>query len=227
MIDVPSWIQVFVLVGICTLLVVVPLRVLYAMTKESRKRSSRLEDLAERLKGRFEKVELARTFLGPSRIEIRHDGRPASIAQTNDEEILVRVEPKIAPKFHLIARTHRRFSPPVAFLAESLKFLPRVKTYDPLIDDGIAVYANPIFGGYLRVAALDGIPGEGKPQGLAESLVVLRRLPGIRSFELRMSPSGGFRIAFRLESEELVYRPDEMESAVHHAFRIYDVLVMY
>src|SRR5581483_12209856 len=108
---------------------------------------------------------------------------------------------------------------------ESFRVLSRILTGDPLIEDAIALYATPIFGSYLREAALDGIPAEGKPTGLAESLVILQRMPGIRRFELRMSPSGGFRVSFRLRADDLLHRPEELESAVHHAFQLYDLLV--
>ena len=109
---------------------------------------------------------------------------------------------------------------------ESFRILPRILTHDPLIDDSIALYATPIFGSYIREAALDGIPAEGKPTGLAESLVILRKMPGVRRFELRMSPSAGFRLSFRLRTDDLLYRPEELESAVHHAFQLYDLLVL-
>jgi hypothetical protein len=73
---------------------------------------------------------------------------------------------------------------------------------------------------------VDGIPAEGKPTGLAESLIILRKMPGVRRFELRMSPSGGFRLAFKLRADDLLYRAEELESAVHHAFQIYDLMVL-
>jgi len=31
--------------------------------------------------------------------------RPVAVSQTADDEILIQLEPKIAPKFHVIART--------------------------------------------------------------------------------------------------------------------------
>jgi hypothetical protein len=101
-----------------------------------------------------------------------------------------------------------------------------VRTHDPLIDDTLAIYASEPFGAYLRELALDGIPAQGKPTGLAESLVVLRRLPGVRHFEFRMSPASGFRLTFLLRADDLLYRPDDLEAAVHHAFRLYDLLVL-
>lgn len=226
MIEIPHWIQIFVLVGIALVVVIVPIRILYEMTKDSRDRGRRFQDLADRLKEKFGAVEAHRTIFGMSRIAFRHDGRSASVYQPSDDEILIQLEPKIEPKFHLIARTRGALTPPVAMMWESFRVLPRILTHDPLIDESVALYATSIFGSYIRDAALDGIPAEGKPTGLAESLVILRKMPGVRSFELRMSPSGGFRVTFRLRNEDLLYRPEELESAVHHAFQLYDVLVL-
>jgi len=225
-IEVPHWIQIFVLIGIALVVVVVPIRILYEMTKDSRDRGKRFQDLADRLKEKFGTVEAHRTIFGMSRISFQHDGRSAAVYQPSDDEILIQLEPKIEPKFHLIARTRGPLSPPVAMMWESFRLLPRILTQDPLIDESIALYATPIFGSYIRDAALDGIPAEGKPTGLAESLVILRKMPGVRSFELRMSPSGGFRVTFRLRADDMLYRPEELESAVHHAFQLYDVLVL-
>jgi hypothetical protein len=225
-IEIPHWIQVFVLIGIALVVVVVPIRILYEMTKDSRDRSKRFQDLADRLKEKFGAVEAHRTIFGLSRIAFTHDGRPATVYQPSDDELLIQLEPRIEPKFHLIAHTRGAMTPPIAMMWESFRVLPRILTHDPLIDDSIALYATPIFGSYLREAALDGLPAEGKPTGLAESLVILRKMPGVRRFELRMSPSGGFRVSFRLRADDLFYRPEELESAVHHAFQLYDLLVL-
>jgi hypothetical protein len=226
MIEIPHWIQVFVLIGIALVVIVVPIRILYEMTKDTRDRSKRFQELADRLKEKFGAVDAHRTIFGMSRIEFRHDGRPAAVYQPSDDEILIELEPKIEPKFHLIARTRGSVTPPAAMMWESFRLLPRILTHDPLIDNTIALYATPIFGSYIRDAALDGIPAEGKPTGLAESLVILRGMPGVQRFELRMSPSAGFRVSFRLRSDDMLYRPEELESAVHHAFQLYDLLVL-
>lgn len=227
MIEVPHWVQVFVLVGIALVVIVVPIRILYEMTKDSRERNRRFKDLSNRLRERFGGVESHRTLFGMSRIQFLHEGRPVAVTQPADDEILIQLEPKVEPKFHVIARTLGAWTPAVAVMWESFRVLPRVLTHDPLIDDSIALYATPLFGSYLREAALDGIPAEGKPTGLAESLVVLRKMPGVRKFELRMSPSGGFRLSFKLRSDDMLYRPEELESAVHHAFQLYDLMVRY
>lgn len=226
MIEVPHWVQMFVLVGIALVVIVVPIRILYEMTKDSRERGQRFKDLADRLRERFGGVDAHRTVFGLSRINFSHEGRPATIYQPADDEIMIQLEPKVQPKFHVIARTLGPFSGGFAMMWESFRILPRVLTFEPLIDESIALYASPIFGSYLREAMLDGIPAEGKPTGLAESLVILRKMPGVRRFELRMSPSGGFRLSFKLRADDMLYRAEELESAVHHAFQLYDLMVL-
>jgi len=225
-IEIPHWIQIFVLLGIALVIIVVPIRILYEMTKDTRDRGRRFGELADRLKEKFTGVEVSRAMFGASRIRFKHDDRAAAVLQTADDEIQIQLEPKVEPKFHVIARTRGLVVPPIAVMWESFRVLSRILTQDPLIDGSVALYATPVFGSYLREAALDGIPAEGKPTGLAESLVVLRKMPGVKSFELRMSPSGGFRLTFRLQADDLLYRPEELESAVHHAFQLYDLLVL-
>jgi hypothetical protein len=219
MIEIPTWIQAFVLAGVVLVALVVPFRILYEMTKESRDRTRRLQDLTDRLKERFDAVRLNRSFFGLRSIRFTHEGRPVTLLQPARDEFLIRLESKVEPKFHAIMRTRSPMDPPFTFMRESIRFLRRIRMGDPLIDDLMAIYATPIFGGYLRESMLD------KPTGLAESLVVLRRMVGVRRFELRISPTGGFRVKFR--ADDLLNRPDDLESAVHHAFRIYDLLVLY
>ncbi len=225
MVEIPSWVQAFVLVGVALVVVLVPIRVLYEMTKGTRDRSRRFEGLADRLRERFGAVRSEGGLLRPRRVHLSYEGRPASVLQPAPDEIVIRLEPKAAPRFHAIVRTRGRLEASFAILWESLRILRRVRTFDPLIDDSIAIYASGVFGSYFRELALDGIPAQGKPTGLAESLIVLRRAPGVRRFELRMSPAGGFRIAFRLHADDLLYRPDELESLIHHAFRLHDLLL--
>jgi hypothetical protein len=227
MIEIPSHIQIFVLVGVALVVLIVPIRILYEMTKDTRERTRRLQELAERLKERLGAVRFSRGIFGPHRIHFTYEGRPATLFQAADKELSIHLEPKVEPKFHAIVRTRGPIVLPFAVMWESLRLLRRIRTFDPLIDESMAIYATPVFGNYLRDLALDGIPAQGKPTGLAESLVVLRRAPGVRRFEFRMSPVGGFRISFELRADDLMYRPDELESAVHHAFRLYDLLVLF
>ena len=223
---IPGWIQVFVLVGIAVVLVLVPIKVLLELTRGARDRMSRMRDLAERLKERFGAVHLERGVLAPSLVRFTHEGRPATLSRPDDEEVLLRLEPAVRPGSCMILKTRGPMDGGFAILWDSMRVLRRIRIHDPLIDESLSLYATGSFGAYLRELALDGIPGEGKPTGLAESLVVLRRLPGVRRMKLQMSPTGGFRVALELRADDLLYRPDELESLVHHAWRLYDLLVL-
>jgi len=223
---IPPWIQAFVLVGVGLVLLVVPIKVLFELTKGARDRMGKLRDLADRLKERFGAVQVERGVFGPSLIRFTHGGRPAVLLRPEDDEVVLRLEPTVQPGSCMIIRTHGLVDWNYAILWEQFRLLRRVKTYDPLIDEALAIYAAGPFGGLLREMALDGIPAQGKPTGLAESLVVLRRLPGIHRMELRMSPAGGFRLFLRLRADDILFRPDELEAAVHHTFQLYDLLVL-
>jgi len=220
---IPTWIQAFVLAGVALVVLLVPIKVLYEMTKGTRDRRRKLQDLVDRVRERFGNARLERSLFAPDRISFTHEERAASIAQPDEDELLLRLEPKVPPRFPLVVRT-RGVSWPFAVLWESFRFLPRVRTFEPLIDESIDCYASGSFGALLRELAGEGFSAGGKPTGLAESLIVLRRTPGVRRFELRSSPSGGFRILFELHADDLRYRPDELEAAVHHAWRLHDLL---
>jgi hypothetical protein len=220
---IPPWIQVFVVAGIAVLTVLVPLKVLYEMTRTSRERTRKAKELAERLKERLGQASYEGGFLVPPRIRVSFEGRTAVLTPEDEDELRIVLHATVAPVFPLVVRTKGALGLP--FAVEGWRLLPRLRTFDPLLDESIAVYADGVFGAYVRDVALDVLPAGGKAAGLAESLIVLRRLPGVRAFELRMSASGGVRLRFELRSGDLLYRPDELESVLHHAFAIYDRLV--
>ena len=223
--EIPEWIQIFVMVGIGTLFIVIPIRIFYEETKGSRDRAQRVRDLADRLRERFGEVMIDRSFLGPATIRFTHEERSVLI-QPDDKELRIQLEPKISPTFHAIVRTRGWLSLPFKILWSSFRILPRIRTTDSVLDEGISIYSTPVFGNYVRDLALDGLPSGGKPAGLAESLIVLRNMPGVRWFEVRVTPGGGFRVRFKLRAEDLIYRADELESAIHHAFRLYELMVL-
>lgn len=225
-IGIPVWIQVFVLGGIALLLVGVPARVLWGMTRRSRERARRLRDLADRLRGHLQDVRLEGGFPGARRIRAAHEGRPLALALPSPSELLLRLEPGRAPAARLIVRTRGRWDWPWAVLWDPPGFLRRTRTGDPLVDETLAVYASPALGSWIRELALSGTDPRIQPSPLVESLVLLRRLPGVERMELRISPAGGFLLRLRLRSEDLLYRPEDLESAAHHAFRLFDLLAM-
>lgn len=223
--SIPPWIQAFVLIGVGLVFLIVPIKVLFEMTKGARDRMGKLRDLADRLKERFGSVHVERGVFTPSRIRFTHEGRSATIVRPEDDELTLSLETKLRPAFPMIIRTHGLVDWNFAVLWDSFRYLRRFKTYDPLIDESLAIYSTAPFGDLLREMALDGIPAQGKPTGLAESLVVLRRLPGVHRMEIRMSPASGFRLMLHLRADDMLYRPDDLEAAVHHTFRLYDLLV--
>lgn len=224
--EIPSWIQVFVCVGIGLLFVAVPLRLIHESTKGMRDRNRRAEDLAARLRERFGEVKLHYGVFGPPLVRFQREGRGAILWEPSEHELELRLDPKVPPPFPAIVRTRGFWNPGFTMMWDSLRLLRRFRAYEPLIDDSMVIYSTPVFGSYLRDLAQDGLPAGGKPSGLAESLVVLRRAPGVERFEFRMSPGGGFRVRFRMRADDLLYRADELESIVHHTFRMYDLLVL-
>jgi len=141
-----------------------------------------------------------------------------------EDEILLRLETELHCPLPCVLRSKGGMEWPFAF--EGWRFLRRFRTHEPLLDENVLIYAAPVFGRYIRDLAVDGVQLEGKPRGITESLVVLHRTPGLRRFCLRISGTGGFRIRLKLRTEDLRYRPDEMEAVVHHAIRIFDALVV-
>lgn len=222
MIEIPHWAQVAVLVGIGLVILVVPIKVLWEMTRGTRDRTRRGRELADRLKEKFTGVRFERGVLGPHRIELMHGDRPVAVAQPDDDELAIRLEPKTLPSSHVLVRTRRALRLPFTILWESLRPLPRIRAVDPTIDESIEVFASKTFGAYLRDLAHD----DTRESPFAESLVILNRLPGVKRFELRLSPVGGFRLWFKLRTEDLLHRPDDLESAIHHAFVLYDLMVI-
>ncbi|GEM_PF-6894564 len=223
-IDVPLWIQIFVITGIILILFVVPIRILWEMTKGGRDRRKRIEDFAGRLRERFDEVETKRSVFGTDVIRFKHEGRSVSISLPEKDEVVVRLEVPSPPKFPCVIRTKSGIAWP--FALEGIRLLPRIRIYDALLDDAVLIHSTRPFGDYLRELALAAVPPKGKPAGIAENIIVLRRAPGLRWFRLMMSEGGGFRVRFRLRAEDLLYRPDELESVVHHATALYDSLVI-
>ena len=65
---IPEWLVVSILVAIGLIIIAVPIRVLTKMTRGSRDRTRKVQELADRMKERFGGVSLERSMLGPPRI---------------------------------------------------------------------------------------------------------------------------------------------------------------
>jgi hypothetical protein len=170
-------------------------------------------------------VRVRRGILGPTCIDFKHEGRALSLVVYDEKALVVRLTENVAPKFPCVITTQRRFLFPWALVG--LRLLPRVRTFDPLVDEAVALYATPVFASYLRELILDAINLEGKPSGVAESFIVLRRLAGVRRFRLSTAPEGAMTMRLALRTEDVLHRPEELESIVHHMGELYDRFVKY
>lgn len=222
--EIPDWIETFVLVGIGLLIVAVPVRVAYDMTRASRDRARRLRDLADRLRERFGPVRVESAFLGPAFLKLVHEGRTALVSLPGENAVALRLDPGPDPSVRAVFRSRRWVRSPFTFTKDGWRVLERVPAADPLVDGAVDVYADAATAWAIRDLWVGGAPESSSPSPLVESLVILAKLPGVREFQLRISPRGDSRALFRLARQDLVHRPDEMESALHHAFRIHDLL---
>ncbi|MHC4607550.1 MAG: hypothetical protein ACYTAF_11585 [Planctomycetota bacterium] len=227
MIDIPVWIQYFVLIGIGSLLVVIPLRVVWEATRGSRKAGKKAREFAERLRGKFGGVAFRRGVFTSDCIDFTHGEKEFTLCLASPRKLILSLNCEVRPKFRLYMCTRTAFSGGWKIFWESVRILPRVRLSDKLVDDRVAIYAPVPFGAYLRDLALDAIPAQGKPEGVAESLVVLSRIPGVRKFRFTMSPAGGIRLWMKLRTEDMFYRPEELETAAHHMLRLYEAFVTF
>ena len=225
--EIPEWLITSVLIAIGVIIIAVPIRVLFEITRGGRDRAKKLQELVDRMKERFTEVHVEKSMLGAPRIAFTHDERPATLIPIDDKTLILQLEPKVPPKSHAVIRTRWTIQWPFSIMWGSFRMLRRIRVNDPAIDESLDLFASASFGGLIRDLAIQGLDAGEKPGGVAESLVVLNRLPGLSTFELRMSPSAGFCLTFRLRSEDLVQRPEELEAAVHHANHLYDQLVLY
>lgn len=222
---IPDWIPIFVMAGVGLVVVAVPLRLLWKATRGLRARGEKLEQFADRLRERFNEVSLSRGLIGPSSISFKHERRRVCVTVHDPRRVTVRMDETPTPKFACVMTTNRRFLPPLALAG--LRLLPRIRTFDPLLDDAVAIYATPVFGSYLRDMITDAVTIEGKPSGLPESLICLRRLSGVRKFRLWTAPEGAMAVRLSLRTEDFFFRADLVESVVHHMGAIYDKIVKY
>ena len=76
------------------------------MTKGTRDRMSKLRDFADRLKERFGAVRVERGVFSPSLVRFTHEGRPAVFIRPEEDELILRLEPKPRPASCVIVETH-------------------------------------------------------------------------------------------------------------------------
>ncbi len=210
MIEIPGWIENFVLFGLIFVVIFVPLKVFRDLTKDVRGRLKRVEGLAERLKERFGGVVVERGF-GPPRVRFTHAEKGVLLLAPSTRRLELRLEETISPKFPVRMRSRRGW--PWTWVGGRL--LGRV----PLGDPNWRVWTTPGFGAYLEELARE-------PASFTESLIVLRSLPGVSRVDLTLSPSSGLRLRLDLDQDDLAYRPDALEAALHHARAVHHELVV-
>ncbi len=222
---IPEWIQIFVLVGIGFVLIAVPLRIIWAATKGARAHAEKMDQFGDRLRERFNEVKAHRGIIGPTSFTFKHEGRRYSVTVHDMKSLVMRLEDTPSPKLPCVIKTKGRCVLPWAMVG--LRVLPRVEMYDSTMDDAVIFYAGPIFGSYVRDSITDAVTIEGKPSSIVESVIVLRRLAGVRKFRLWTVPEGAMCVKLALRTEDVFYRPDALESVAHHMAQLYDRFVKY
>lgn len=212
MIEVPGWIENFVFFGVIFVVLFVPLKVFWDLTKDTRGRRKRLEGLTERLKERFSEVSLEGGRLAPARIRFIHEGKGVLLFAPSKRRFELRLEETISPKFPVRMRL-ARWGCPWTWVGGRL--LGQVR----LGDTAWRIWTTPGFGAYLQELAQE-------PPSFTDSLIVLRSLPGVRRVDLTLSPSSGLRLRLDLDLDDLAYRPDALEAALHHARAVHHELVV-
>ena len=87
-------------------------------------------------------------------------------------------------------------------------------------DGDCSFYLPPTLHGYL--SALDEGPsaGSGQGGGIEASLTVLRSLPGVKRFRIECDSIGLVAATLKLDSDDLMARPDRLESLLHHVRQV-------
>lgn len=200
MIEIPRWIQGVMLAAMLLVVVGVPLRVIWEMRRDARGRRRLLEGLADRLGARMEGGWVAFTA----------EQRPARLRAESERELELRVDEAISPKVPFRACSGR-WGPPWIVPGCS-----RVRLGDPMADREWRIWTTRGFGALLQDVVL-----QPTPEPLVESLAVLRGIPGVKRVDLSLSPDSGLRLRLSLAGSDLIYRPDLVEAALHHACRIH------
>ncbi len=217
MFETPSWLETFLFIACAVLFILIPIRVLWASWKGESDRKAKTRELADRLKETFTDVSFSRALFSPAHVFFRHREFSVRVSFPRSGELLLWLDVEKLPSSPLVIRSNRGFQPPFALEGWSLP--GRAKTGD----ESIVLYGPGSFGSLYRELALS--PDDAHIN-LAESVTVISRLPGTSRFELRASRSGGFRLRLSLATDDLLYRPEHFESAVHHFVRLYEGIVL-
>ena len=207
--------------GILLLLVALPAGILWRALKASRESDDRLGRLATRMRERFGEVAPRRPFFGPPQIAFKVDGRKALLEVSDPRRIRIRLDESPDVPLPVLIRSRGWTLWPAG------GSLQRVPTGDPLLDDRVEIFAGSSFAGFLGDRFLDGTGGETSRSELADSLIVLGNLSGVKGFEFRFAPDEGVGVDLRLKTEDLLYRMEELESLLHHLHELHGRFANY
>jgi hypothetical protein len=208
-------------ISVLTLLVTIPAGILWRAIKASRETDDRLRRLADRMREKFGEVAPKRPFFGPPQVSFKVDGRKALLEITDPRRMRIRVEESPGVPLPVLIRSRGWSLWPVGGT------LQRIPTGDALIDEGVEIYAGSTFAGFISDRFLDGGEGEASRSEFADSLIVLKGLSGVKSFEFRFAPDEGVGADLRLKTEDLFYRVDELESLLHHLHELHGRFANY
>lgn len=225
MLFLPSiWVTwLLVSVGIAVLLWIV--RLLWGFLRRRSDSRLRLDHVSVRMREVFNEVSPRRRFWGSPFIDFKHQGRPARLTIHSIRKLTLEVEDRPEVPLPVVVRTRPWMSVwPVTWRLEALD---RVVTSDPVVDDQVELRANGLFAAFLQDRLFEQVPIEGPPTGLAESLLVLNAAPGVRRFDLRFLPGRRDTLKLKLRTEDLLFRPEDLESLLHHVHNLHESFAHY
>lgn len=216
-----GFLPVLFVFSILLVLISIPATLLWRAIKTSHESDDRLSRLATRLREKFGEVTPRRPFFGPPQISFKVEGRKAHLEIVNARRLRLMIEESPSVPLGVVIRS-RGWS-----LWPAGGMLQRLQTGDPLIDEGMEIYAASTFAGFLGDRFLDGVGGETSRSELTDSLLVLKSLSGVKGFEFRFAPDAGAGADLRLKTEDLFYRVDEIESLIHHLHNLHGRFANY
>ena len=211
LIDIPDWIVTFMLGGIALLVIVVPIMVFRRAARGGKDGAKRMKDLATRLRERFPDVREGNTT-----VKFQYDGRPCTLAVSFPHKVRLDLKDPVAPPFPVVFCRPTALRGKYLFFPEGFRWLKRFPVADPLLEERIRIYSTGSFGHYLS-DVLAHVDEETDPEDrLSSHLIILSRLPAVTDFRLTASRRKGLRLHLKLSSEDILYRPDDIEAALFH-----------